>query len=532
MVLIGQASTTLGADGTSGEPDVARADVRLAMRRAGEFRAAGRSDEAEHDILRAVALQPGLWQAWRVLGLVRLECRRFRAAVDALRLAAGLAPGDAETRRSLASALHMAGDDVAAEAQLRALLAARPDDAEALHNLGLFLNRTGKLPEAEGCFRKASGLRPDWPVPVHGLGAVFLSAGLLAKASDCFRRADRMQRGEPDNDEPPVLRDAPLSLGLAEDGLDAAPLGLAGDGGAQLVRFRRAVVERVFAMPIAPSGRFYSQAFAVMRYPDKYAGLWRPEARRAVVERLAEPDDFADALIVSGYAGNYGHWLLDALPACLAVRQIKLPRVTLLADELPRFRLESLVAFGRRHGLPAFDIAVTRRPFYSVANGHFVTSIARRAQVAAVTALRQDRPARRLLFIGRRGARHRHLINEEDVFDALAPLGFERFDPAHLGFDEQLALFSEARAVVGVQGAALANCMFAAANTPLVILYAGRLMPFYRDLAHYVPLRMIEAIGDIRDSKPDLLPEHCSFVIDPQTVAAAARDALDTAAGR
>lgn len=70
------------------------------------------------------------------------------------------------------------------------------------------------------------------------------------------------------------------------------------------------------------------------------------------------------------------------------------------------------------------------------------------------------KPARRLLFCGRKDEKRRRLHNEDELFARLAPLGFERVSTAGKSVAEQARLFSEARLVVAVHGAALTNIVF------------------------------------------------------------------------
>ncbi|MBV8517133.1 MAG: glycosyltransferase family 61 protein [Acidobacteria bacterium] len=70
-------------------------------------------------------------------------------------------------------------------------------------------------------------------------------------------------------------------------------------------------------------------------------------------------------------------------------------------------------------------------------------------------------PRRRKLFISRRDAERRRLINEDAVWALLQPRGYERVRMETLSFAEQIALLREAAVVVALHGAGLANMLFA-----------------------------------------------------------------------
>jgi hypothetical protein len=74
----------------------------------------------------------------------------------------------------------------------------------------------------------------------------------------------------------------------------------------------------------------------------------------------------------------------------------------------------------------------------------------------------------RKLYISRKNARYRRLINEEEIIRALQPLGFEAVFPEALTFREQVALFGEAQWIVAIHGAGLANTILAPRGTKVL----------------------------------------------------------------
>lgn len=70
----------------------------------------------------------------------------------------------------------------------------------------------------------------------------------------------------------------------------------------------------------------------------------------------------------------------------------------------------------------------------------------------------------------RKGGAYRGLINEEELIDALVPLGFTVVEPEYLSFAEQVALFAQARVVVGLGGAAMFNTVFCRPQTQVVTI--------------------------------------------------------------
>lgn len=507
---------------------VAQDMTRSALRQAAHFKAGGHIDDSEQSLLRAAALAPDNWRTLCTLGHLRFERRHFAAATGPLGAAVELAADEMEPRKLYANALHMAYREQDAGAQLREVMRRHPEDVENIHNLGLYLYRLGRLPDAEMCFRRAMRLKPDWPTPYRALAQVFRRAGRLDKANAYLRRALRMQYDEPPDSTSPALCDATLAEGVEKDGLaiDSVEMPCAGNQ-ARLIRFPRAVVERGTAIPITPGRRLFSDMLGWQSYPEHLDFLWNVTTQRAIAETFERADDFIHALILPGYVGNYAHWLIDVLPSLLALKAFK-PRELpiLVVDKLPQYRVDSLTSFLACHGFPEMRVAIAEQPLFSVRNAFFVTGVPRAIQIAAIAALRSPVEPQRRLFVGRRDTRYRRLINEDAVFATLEPLGFERVDPNRCSFGEQVEMFSRASVVVGLQGAALANCTFCAPGTPLVIVYPYRVMPYYEDLATHIPLRMIPVEGIIVDGGSHTFTHHCDFTVSPDSVRAAALQAL------
>jgi hypothetical protein len=88
------------------------------------------------------------------------------------------------------------------------------------------------------------------------------------------------------------------------------------------------------------------------------------------------------------------------------------------------------------------------------------------------------RPGNRIL-ISRAGAASRRIRNEDDLLQALSPLGFERYRLETLPVEEQIALFQDAECVVAPHGAGLANLVFAPETAVVELFAADYIVPHY-----------------------------------------------------
>lgn len=77
----------------------------------------------------------------------------------------------------------------------------------------------------------------------------------------------------------------------------------------------------------------------------------------------------------------------------------------------------------------------------------------------------------RAVFISRKEASRRRVLNEPDLEQALGSLGFETVVPGELSFEEQIASVSNADIVVGCHGAGQTNHLFARPESTLIEIF-------------------------------------------------------------
>jgi hypothetical protein len=125
------------------------------------------------------------------------------------------------------------------------------------------------------------------------------------------------------------------------------------------------------------------------------------------------------------------------------------------------------------------------------------------------------RPTRRV-FISRRNARWRRLLNEDEVVSALGGLGFEVVDPGAMTLDQQLDLAASSQIVVGALGAGIYFFLFAPQGTPVVELKYDTqdVMDFNWALAAGLKQPHHVILGESRPTDPDILKRDFSVSAD------------------
>lgn len=162
---------------------------------------------------------------------------------------------------------------------------------------------------------------------------------------------------------------------------------------------------------------------------------------------------------------NYGHFVIDALTALMALEQADLlAGAPVLAPPLTAWQRDLIAMAFPDLEVREVDAPVVRlsRAVYATCMDHFLhhangllTDVATRVLARAPA----GNGARRV-YLSRRGQSMRVMVGEAALERALAARGFTIVRPEALSAGEQIALMRDAEVVVGASGAALANAVF------------------------------------------------------------------------
>jgi hypothetical protein len=241
-------------------------------------------------------------------------------------------------------------------------------------------------------------------------------------------------------------------------------------------------------------------------------------------------------------AGNYYHWLIDSLPRLHLVAEAGLWDTVdyfLIYSREHCFAVETLLALGIRNE----QILDVQQASHICAAQLLVTSPVRgtgRHTPAWVgeflkaafhaTALAEPNPPRfsSRVYVSRRDAGHRQVLNEAAVEALLGEYGFESYALTELSFREKVVLFAGARAVVGPVGAGLANIVFCAPGTPLIELLPNNfVVPTYLDLTAQLGMPHYPLISPLSaEAGPRTANHHAGLTVDLEALRGALHQAL------
>ncbi|MBN2069269.1 MAG: glycosyltransferase family 61 protein [Opitutales bacterium] len=187
-------------------------------------------------------------------------------------------------------------------------------------------------------------------------------------------------------------------------------------------------------------------------------------------------------IYVLGGTNNYAHWVMDVLPRLQAWKaNEELGKLPILTDEQKAgFYKEWLELLGVTStqiiGLPYPSSAICMQAVYSSVrtDQRFGLPIRNKEQLQWLRAQLplKNGPKARLLYItrGLNAPERRRIQNEDEVMDLVRKHGFEIHDTDGMNVKDQLEMFNEAKVILTVHGAALANTVAAQPGTCIIEL--------------------------------------------------------------
>lgn len=190
-----------------------------------------------------------------------------------------------------------------------------------------------------------------------------------------------------------------------------------------------------------------------------------------------------DGVVVAITASNqdaYFHWLFDLLPRLKLLEDIGVKPDKVYLQNHYRFQRETLELLGmvatqdiiNCHDVPLLSASTLIVPCHEVMDGHefpeWVLDFLRDRFLPGVR--KSVLHHKKRIYVSRADALFRRVLNEPEILPILAEYGFTMVKLEKLSFQEQVALFMDAEAVVLPHGSGLANLVFCSKGIPVIEL--------------------------------------------------------------
>jgi capsular polysaccharide biosynthesis protein len=284
---------------------------------------------------------------------------------------------------------------------------------------------------------------------------------------------------------------------------------------------------------IASKGRVYNDDVHAKNMSTSPFVQGRVSADGTMVIATLPPPyrEIGEECILVGGDDNYSHWLFRNMLKLSTLDRAGLlyAHPWLVNSDLKNYQAEYIRLLGQR---PERLIKVDRHQVIACTRVLVpALHIGAPAVTQGVTWLRErlshllvaPAQATRRLFVSRRDSTRRSVLNEDEVFQTLAPLGFERVVPGEMSVAEQVTTFSAARCVVGAHGAALTNMIFSRPGATIVELTSGATehMSLFRKLARCMHQNIITNVSADYPVPAGEVGYHTDYRVDAKAVRAA-----------
>lgn len=188
---------------------------------------------------------------------------------------------------------------------------------------------------------------------------------------------------------------------------------------------------------------------------------------------------------------NYFHWIIECLPRLSLISQLDKTIPLLVDDEIPPQFFEALAVLNSDQRpvirLKSAQSYLVKKLYYpsplSTVHDNRDVPLYYKDAIYSPKAIRfvrdtvlqqlniqNPRPWRKI-FLSRKNARYRQLLNSMEIENFLVTQGFEIVFAEHLSFYAQVHLFSDAKIIIGQSGAGMTNFIFSPKECKILMLY-------------------------------------------------------------
>ncbi len=273
------------------------------------------------------------------------------------------------------------------------------------------------------------------------------------------------------------------------------------------------------------NARVVNENGAIISYDNKVFADFTSELGKSIEEHevfksyIKKPQVRSECLATITSTGNTGyyHWIFESLPRLkLLEKVIDEIDYLIVPYNLKRFHLETLDLLGFHEE----KLLRIKDGDHLLCENLFVPSLPSISKWACDflrgSFIPEDAAEpHRLIYISRKDALYRKIINEEEVEDYLREIGFEIVQMSELTFSEQVKTCAEARIVVGPHGAGLSNTVFCS-NAKILEMFSPSYVGGFWILANQLGNEYYYLLGE--DAPGNSPPPWRNFEVDMGTL--------------
>jgi hypothetical protein len=273
------------------------------------------------------------------------------------------------------------------------------------------------------------------------------------------------------------------------------------------------------------NARLVNENGVAISYDDKVFADFTFEFGTSIEEHevfksyISKPQVRRECLATITSTGNTGyfHWIFESLPRLKLLEEVIDEIDYLIVPyNLKRFHLETLNLLG----FPEEKLLKIKDGTNLQCERLFVPYLLRGVHKWACDFLRDSfipkdlAKPHRLIYISRKDALYRKIVNEEEVEDYLRDVGFEIVQMSELTFLEQVRICAEAQIVVGPHGAGLSNTVFCR-NAKILEIFSPSYGVSFFSIANQVGNEYYYLLG--KDAPGNSPPPWRDFKVDMET---------------
>ncbi|MGD1803881.1 glycosyltransferase 61 family protein [Dapis sp. BLCC M126] len=454
----------------------------------------GKLDEAYANCSKALEILPNSGEIYKILGNISQRMGQFKSA-----------------KKSYKQAIKY-----------------NPNLAEAHANLGSISARKKQWKRAIKYYEKAISLQPYFPGFYRNLAKIWQCLGEHKLATECSHKALSLEtKYDSKINKKEIFSASEVNL-LASQTINCQT---------ERIFQSRKVYSQTAFVTVIPEGKGFANVgvIAVMTPENKLVA----EVSTGNTELISSPSELPTIYNIEGTVAflsikwgknNYFHWMFDIITRIYLLRLSNLKIDKIVVNECnEKFQLETLESLGisqdkiiESENYPYIKAEQLLVPSFSYSDGKYLRipkwgcDFLRNSFLPEETKEKIYHQTKRI-YLSRKQASRRKVINEEKVINFLEKFGFESIALGSISVAEQAVLLASAKFVIAPHGAALTNLVFCNPGTKVIEIFApDYLVKYYWIVSNVCGLEYYYLLGEQFEEKSPSEPAKKNIFVDLQ----------------